>query len=449
MYPHEHAPLLSPLLFQGKKATRKASAFEAYSATARKAGAAKTAAGISAFGGNVLMHVLDYNSVESTLLASAVLTNLAGIMFGSSQFVNRASDPSANAQYVSLAWATFMLIVLTIVFYATAFILDALSVLNPGAIHSLLDVTDRCSSKAARAVRERMQRAAAGGKGARAGAQRVAGGGSGGADGDDADSSMPSLQNNPYMLARASGGGSGGGGGGGAIGGNLMAGGLAGLDVAASREAVLALPAKPDPLQWEAVRTGYATALGALDSLQKELREAKVRLAVADSGGGSGGVPGADGLAPRRVVTARREFAPQTAGDDAGAGGSGAAFVNRKRNGSGGSSGSGLAQYAGVSLRGRSLSGAAAAASGGGIELSSRAAVAGRSGSGASAGGGAAAVARPASSLARGRGTSAASARGRGISGASLQAPQVQDPAGSSDPDATTVFVNPVGSDAL
>jgi hypothetical protein len=192
-------------------------------------------------------------------------------------------DPSTNAQYSSLAWATFMLIVLTMTYYVFAFILDAVSVLQPGVIHELLNFTDRCSSKAARAVRAQMLKRGyagiAGGLQNRAGAKRIAGalstaetsvGNSSG--GGDGGGTLAEMTNNPFMIARA-----GGGEGGGVSRG--PAGGLAGLDIAASRSAVLSLPAQPDSSQWEAVRAGYAAALGALESLQAELREAKVRAA--------------------------------------------------------------------------------------------------------------------------------------------------------------------------
>jgi hypothetical protein len=80
---HElHASIESDMrqaLKAGRKATRTAAAFESYAVQARNRPGAAAAAGVGLFGGNILMHILDYNSVESTLLASSILTNLAGI----------------------------------------------------------------------------------------------------------------------------------------------------------------------------------------------------------------------------------------------------------------------------------------------------------------------------------------------------------------------------------
>jgi len=202
-------------------------------------------------------------------------------------------------------------------------------VLRPEAVHALLDLTDRCSSKAAVAVREQMRKASAA-VGARAGsglkprqgATRDAGGaalrertpwaaptGGGGA-------ALPEMQNNPFMMARAGAGDAGGR----AVGGNMLAGGLGGsarLRVAAPQRP----RCPPRPTRCSGRRCARATPrrCGALEAMQSELREAKVRLAVA-------GGPGRPARTTPRAAPSSRGASPRPRRRDASEGAAAAGF---------------------------------------------------------------------------------------------------------------------------
>jgi hypothetical protein len=84
-----------------------------------------------------VLSMFSYNTVESVMLGSAILINLAGIMFDSSRF---AGDQFAiyQREYNGLAYGTLAIIILTIVYYFLSFIIDIIVVSRPATAEKLV-----------------------------------------------------------------------------------------------------------------------------------------------------------------------------------------------------------------------------------------------------------------------------------------------------------------------
>jgi len=120
----------------------------------------------------VVLFIFDANTVESILLASAILVNLAGVMLDSKRFAGDSFYVNQN-EYTGLAIGTVFVIALTIAYYATTILLELMTVFCPNRIGPLIGCLGVCFRSCGRkALQEAMIKAKGkrGGVGARSSA---------------------------------------------------------------------------------------------------------------------------------------------------------------------------------------------------------------------------------------------------------------------------------------
>jgi hypothetical protein len=119
----------------------------------------------------VILFIFDANTVESILLASAILVNLAGVMLDSKRFAGDSFYVNQN-EYTGLAIGTVFVIALTIAYYVTTILLELMTVFCPNRIGPLIGCLGVCFRSCGRkALQEAMIKAKGdrkGGVGARA-----------------------------------------------------------------------------------------------------------------------------------------------------------------------------------------------------------------------------------------------------------------------------------------
>jgi VCBS repeat-containing protein len=109
-----------------------------------------------------LMRAFDYNTVEAIMLASAILINLAGIMFDSARFQGE-NLKYYQAEYDSLAYAIIVLIFLSIIYWAATLAFDIFAVASPASADRFFGIITARSTEAAtrfrKAAGDRLKRA--------------------------------------------------------------------------------------------------------------------------------------------------------------------------------------------------------------------------------------------------------------------------------------------------
>jgi hypothetical protein len=111
-------------------------------------------------GGLIAVFLIDYNAVESVLLACGILVNLSGLMFLSERFSSPQLLAYYKGEYDGLAWAVVALVVLSVLYFFTVFLVELLIMMNPkaaGRCCSLCAILCRpCLGGARRRAKKRM-----------------------------------------------------------------------------------------------------------------------------------------------------------------------------------------------------------------------------------------------------------------------------------------------------
>jgi len=237
--------------------------------------------------------LFDYNTAEAVLLASAVLINLAGICFDSSEF-SGANPVASTAAYDALAYCVIAIMGLSIIYWFIALFMDVLLVVRPTFVASCLARVSK-SSRQVLARGKLAMASATKGKGSVRGS-RVGGGVGGGSGGsssvsaDEAasasDPSALATTNNPLMVT------------------SLQSGKSASMLNSAS---VAGMSQVPDQLTWNVVREAFVAAMERAKESAREVEMLRDALAAAEasSSGGGGQVPRAG-----QVLRARATFGP-------------------------------------------------------------------------------------------------------------------------------------------
>ena len=230
--------------------------------------------------------VFDYNTAEATLLASAILVNLAGICFDSSRFTAvllRRAD--IQAEYNSLATAILIIMFLSIIYWFLAMGMDIFLVSAPETVSKCLAAS---SAAGARALSEARRRAGVKDRDGKASSGR-------GADKTvDTDPNLVSMNTNPITAMGAD---------------TSM---MSAADISGQT-------APPDAYTWRAIRATFASTDARAKALAIEVSQLRERLQDAGDGGGGGGSKAASPISPA-VKGGKRTFAPSAAGESATAG---------------------------------------------------------------------------------------------------------------------------------
>ena len=223
----------------------------------------------------------DYNTVESIMLASSILTVLAGIMFGANRFTGD-NLKYYKKEYDSLTIATLMLLVATISYFTIVVLMDLSYILCPQRAATAFAM---CSTKSAPPPRRAAKHAA----------------GAGGEEGGNTSE----LYVNPLMMAAATSGGNADGSG----------------DSVVDAGSIASLVGLPSPALWKAIQASYGRLTVMVEELRRQVKDAKKEAGAAEVDGGSRGpTPRAAGAGSRM----RRQFVPvAAAGEGAGSGGGG------------------------------------------------------------------------------------------------------------------------------
>jgi hypothetical protein len=201
--------------------------------------------------------LFDYNTAEATLLASAILINLAGISFDSSRFSDENLKlPGIVAQYDSLATVTLLIMFVTIVYWFLALALDLASITSPvctaTCLARLSSAGEAGFRRAARTLRKGGELGARGRKGSEG---SMSSGGSSSPSAlspGGADVNMVNMTTNPTLaLAVASGG-------------------RAVDNTEALEEAMADMVAPPDATTWKLIRSSFLSMNGRLRLLAQE-----------------------------------------------------------------------------------------------------------------------------------------------------------------------------------
>jgi hypothetical protein len=180
----------------------------------------------------------NYNTVESVLLFSAVLVNLAGVMFESGRF----DSGLYNQQKQFLTWAVIIVITLSIGYFVVVLVSEVYTMLTANSKKPASADKKKGDAKAA-AMRRKIARTT--------GVM------------DDSDVIVESGMTNPLFHGKGLGaGGAGGSGGGGALDASSMA-------------ALLALEHVPSLVQWTAVRHACSEVMSTNQQLVSDLAAAK------------------------------------------------------------------------------------------------------------------------------------------------------------------------------
>jgi len=234
----------------------------------------------------VATFVFDYNTAEATLLASAILVNLAGICFDSSRFTpEKLQRADIQAEYNSLAVAILVIMFLSIIYWFLAMGMDILLVSAPETVSKCLAAS---SAAGARALSEARRRAGVKGK-------EGSGGGGGGRGVDkmlEADPNFVRMDSNPLSA-------------------------LASDSSVLSAADIAQQTAPPDAYTWRAIRQTFASTDARAKALAIEVSQLRERLQDASDGAGGGGKTGSP-TSPAIKGGKRSTFAPSAAGESAG-----------------------------------------------------------------------------------------------------------------------------------
>jgi hypothetical protein len=247
--------------------------------------------------------LFNYNTVEAVLLASAILVNLAGIMFNSARFGGDLAQ-YYEKEYQSLTGAVLALIGVTVIYYFTCFFTDVLVVCAPATAVKLC-VCGRRVDEAKAAVAGKLARraggtAGSGGRVATKGAlSAAASGGSGG------DVHAMELSSNPLMQMAASRAGASGAP---RSGDAHAAAAMAGI----SSHELMLMSEPPTGAEWAAMRATMAGVMDSVGELKAQLAAARrdaQQAALMD--GGDDDRDRERDASGRRLAKVRREFDPQ------------------------------------------------------------------------------------------------------------------------------------------
>jgi hypothetical protein len=214
----------------------------------------------------VVLFIFDANTVESILLASAAMVNLAGVMLDSKRF---AGDNLAvnRAEYTGIALGTVVLISLTIAYYVLCIFLELMTVFAPSRMPVIVGCLGICfRSFSARKLQEAAIKARKGGVGR-----------------PSESGPASDMMVNPFMMKQQQGDPA------------FTAGGLVDPTQIAGISA-------PTTAFWSAVQGSYGRMADMLRALQEEMRDMKRELDER-RGAGSGG----PGLGASRM---RTQFRP-------------------------------------------------------------------------------------------------------------------------------------------
>ncbi len=224
--------------------------------------------------------LFDYNTAEATLLASAVLINLAGICFDSSRFSGASgARKEVVAEYDSLTFAILIVMFASIAFWFMSLAMDLALVLNPNSVSKCLGGATALGDRALSAAKK--QASQMGVSTGRRAARRTHGGGAKTIDSADSGAEVH-LTNNSALLEQA------------------LSQGSRVLDA----DRISSRSEPPNALEWNEMQSAYRAMQDVLKNTRQEAEQMRLALDL-------GGVGAPAGVSPLAVSPrVRTEFKP-------------------------------------------------------------------------------------------------------------------------------------------
>lgn len=221
--------------------------------------------------------LFDYNTAEALLLGSAILINLAGICFDSSEF-SGANPVGTQAAYDSLAYCVLVVIGASIIYWVAALGMDLMLVIKPKLVASCLSKASKASRKAL--AQSRLKLGANSSKpGGRKGGDLLNGASGLAPSAGHGVSSNPAAlttTNNPLVMTA------------------MQTGRTQSLLNTAS---IAGMAAVPDQLTWDAVREAFVAAMDRTKASTREIE--KLREEVEELRAAAGAASGTTSATPR------------------------------------------------------------------------------------------------------------------------------------------------------